>query len=46
MEIEAGDAAISALMAGPVRDMPVPFMGPPMLIDTAKVRRGDRCARP
>ncbi|NHO31844.1 glutathione S-transferase [Acetobacter fallax] len=30
---EAGDAAISRLMEGPVRDMPVPFMGPPMLID-------------
>jgi len=30
---EAGDAAISELMEGPVRDMPVPFMGPPLLID-------------
>jgi glutathione S-transferase len=30
---EAGDAAISKLMGGPVRDMPVPFMGPPLLID-------------
>ena len=30
---EAGDAAISKLMGGPVEDMPVPFMGPPMLID-------------
>jgi glutathione S-transferase len=30
---EAGDAAISKLMKGPVRKMPVPFMGPPLLID-------------
>src|SRR5437868_14162396 len=30
---EGGDAAISKLMKGPVRRMPVPFMGPPMLID-------------
>ncbi|MET3667054.1 glutathione S-transferase [Caulobacter sp. 1776] len=30
---EAGDAAIAKLMGGPVKDMPVPFMGPPMLID-------------
>jgi glutathione S-transferase len=30
---EGGDAAISKLMAGPVKDMPVPFMGPPILID-------------
>ncbi|MGI4878519.1 MAG: glutathione S-transferase [Janthinobacterium lividum] len=30
---EVGDAAISQLMSGPVADMPVPFMGPPMLID-------------
>jgi len=30
---EGGDAAISHLMGGPVEDMPVPFMGPPMLID-------------
>jgi glutathione S-transferase len=30
---EGGDAAISKLMNGPVTDMPVPFMGPPMLID-------------
>jgi glutathione S-transferase len=30
---EAGDAAIARLMAGPVADMPVPFMGPPLLID-------------
>ncbi|MBB2156938.1 glutathione S-transferase [Gluconacetobacter diazotrophicus] len=30
---EGGDAAISALMEGTVRDMPVPFMGPPLLID-------------
>jgi glutathione S-transferase len=30
---EGGDAAISKLMGGPVRDMPVPFMGPPLLID-------------
>ena len=30
---EGGDAAISKLMNGPVKHMPVPFMGPPMLID-------------
>ncbi len=30
---EGGDAAIARLMAGPVETMPVPFMGPPMLID-------------
>jgi glutathione S-transferase len=30
---EAGDAAISRLMEGPVRKMPIPFMGPPLLID-------------
>jgi len=32
---EAGDDAIATLMAGPVKDMPVPFMGPPLLIDKA-----------
>ncbi len=30
---EMGDAAISDLMEGPVADMPVPFIGPPILID-------------
>jgi glutathione S-transferase len=30
---EKGDAAIGGLMAGPVEDMPVPFMGPPLLVD-------------
>jgi glutathione S-transferase len=30
---EGGDAAISKLMEGPVKRMPVPLMGPPMLID-------------
>src|ERR1700735_4840837 len=30
---EGGDAAISKLMGGTVKDMPVPFMGPPLLID-------------
>lgn len=30
---EAGDEAIGALMAGPPEDMPVPFMGPPVLVD-------------
>ena len=30
---EAGDDAISKLMSGQVKDMPVPFMGPPLLID-------------
>jgi len=31
---EAGDDAIQTLMQGAVRSMPVPFMGPPLLIDT------------
>lgn len=31
---EGGDAAISKLMKGPVKKMPVPFMGPPLLVDT------------
>lgn len=30
---EQGDAAIASLMGRPVKDMPVPFMGPPMLVD-------------
>lgn len=30
---EGGDAKISRLMEGPVDDTPVPFMGPPVLID-------------
>ena len=30
---EGRDAAISELMGGLVSDMPVPFMGPPMLVD-------------
>lgn len=30
---EAGDEAIRALIGGKVADMPVPFMGPPMLVD-------------
>jgi len=30
---ERGDAAISRLMEGTVRSMPVPFMGPPLLVD-------------
>jgi glutathione S-transferase len=30
---ERGDAAISTLINGPVKRMPVPLMGPPMLID-------------
>ena len=30
---EAGDAAISKLMEGPMKRMPAPFMGPPLLID-------------
>ncbi len=30
---EGGDDAIAKLMGGPVKDMPVPFMGPPLLID-------------
>jgi glutathione S-transferase len=34
---EEGDGAIAKLMAGPVKKTPVPFMGPPLLID----RRAD-----
>jgi glutathione S-transferase len=30
---ECGDAAIATLKDGPVQRMPVPFMGPPLLID-------------
>ncbi|MEI9931724.1 MAG: glutathione S-transferase [Rhizomicrobium sp.] len=30
---EAGDDAIAKLMSAPVKKMPVPFMGPPLLID-------------
>ena len=30
---EGGDDAISKLMEGPVKKMPVPFMGPPLLVD-------------
>jgi glutathione S-transferase len=30
---EAGDNAISKFLEGPAKDMPVPLMGPPMLID-------------
>ncbi|MGC1303976.1 MAG: glutathione S-transferase [Caulobacteraceae bacterium] len=30
---EGGDGAISKLMGAPARDMPVPFMGPPLLVD-------------
>lgn len=30
---EGGDAAIAKFMVGPAKDMPVPFMGPPVLID-------------
>jgi glutathione S-transferase len=30
---EVGDSKISDLMSGAVADMPVPFMGPPMLVD-------------
>lgn len=30
---EAGDAAIVNFMEGPVKKMPVPFMGPPVLVD-------------
>lgn len=32
---EAGDEKIGALMEGPVKAMPIPFMGPPVLIDHA-----------
>ncbi|MFZ6643042.1 glutathione S-transferase [Undibacterium sp. TC4M20W] len=31
--VEADDAAIMKLMSGPIKNMPVPFMGPPILID-------------
>ena len=30
---EAGDRRISELMEKPVKDMPIPFMGPPLLVD-------------
>lgn len=30
---EGGDEAISELMSGPLKKMPVPFMGPPLLVD-------------
>jgi glutathione S-transferase len=30
---EGGDDAISKLMGGSIKDMPVPFMGPPVLVD-------------
>lgn len=30
---EKGDATISKLMEGPVKKMPIPFMGPPLLVD-------------
>jgi len=33
---EAGDDAIAKLMKGPAKKMPVPFMGPPLLIDHEK----------
>jgi glutathione S-transferase len=33
--IEAGDEAIAGLMHGPLEKMPVPFMGPPLLVDKA-----------
>jgi glutathione S-transferase len=32
---EAGDEAVGALMEGALEDMPVPFMGPPVLVDHA-----------
>jgi glutathione S-transferase len=32
---EVGDDAIAALMEGPVAETPVPFMGPPLLVDKA-----------
>jgi glutathione S-transferase len=31
--MDVGPAGFTTLMAGPASDMPVPFMGPPMLID-------------
>jgi glutathione S-transferase len=31
---EGGDDAIAKFMKGPVKNMPVPFMGPPVLVDT------------
>lgn len=31
---EADAATISALMSGQIKDMPVPFMGPPLLVDS------------
>lgn len=32
---EAGDTGIARIMEGPVGDMPIPFMGPPVLVDHA-----------
>jgi len=32
---EAGDAEISRLMERSVADMPIPFMGPPVLVDAS-----------
>lgn len=32
---EGGTAAFTGYMSGPVADMPVPFMGPPVLVETA-----------
>ncbi|MFZ6735829.1 glutathione S-transferase [Undibacterium sp. Ji42W] len=31
--VEADDASIAMLMSGPTKNMPVPFMGPPLLIN-------------
>ena len=30
---EGGDAAIAGMRGGSVKDMPIPFMGPPLLVD-------------
>jgi glutathione S-transferase len=40
---EAGDAKISQLMEGSVKAMPVPFMGPPVLVDHGRTSRSPRC---
>jgi glutathione S-transferase len=38
---EGGDGAISRLMDGPVKRMPVPFMGPPVLVDKTIDKKAD-----
>jgi hypothetical protein len=40
---EAGAGEISELMGRPVADMPVPFMGPPVLVDGRPMWPSPRC---